>query len=1024
MAIKTKRQFLNEEYKQLNAIADQQSLISSTRKIAIKTTIVLTSSLLTLFFMTTPFQTASAETVRTCLVLVDGYVSEYAWGKYQEGGAPPDHPGKEASARGLMDFPGRFGRWLEGWNVRRIDLEKHTGPLLLDGVDLVILDDVRQFVVDPHEMAIIEFVRRGGGLLVYGGFWGLGGCAKSEYSVNQVIGSFQKSPLGRILPVEITATPDWTLIKGKSTKPVFTDQKLGLDIDTKEWILSGLHTCKARGKVLAEVDGNPLICMGSHGKGTMVVYTGDDLAWVRAATMARMLPCAGTLWRRLAALAVNDQLDIPVRPDQMPAYSKPPSFAHPDQPMNFLWNGAPTGSKQDIVRDMTIHSVNLVIFMNHPLTGDEGISGFTEFGCPINNKVTESDSTTWRVGADGKPVKPAYLQPPCLNNPKGLAAMEEAMAAHATNSVKLSWIRYGHMGDETEFHDCFCDHCKAAFKKMFGYEMPLPKNDFSPEYLDQWLDCCLFKCCSVEKMYQRGTAAVRKQNSRLRMFASLPQCAAASFGDDQYHSQSAFDILWDHPYPHNMINHIGLNAALLEETAVLQGRPYVPVMALLQGFDQYDRFPRMPDPRYMREMVWQTISHGTDSVGWFAYFCAWWVMAGTEAWDEAGRMATRVLEPLTPTLYRMLNSPQPLALMYCYSQEDVDGLKSRVWEDSQPWKPVVRWYSHHATQDAYDMLKYAQLPFNVISELRLIEGKSLPWKAIIIPYVEHLHPKTRKALKAYMDAGGQVYVGADSTFNIAGLKKLPVAFDDMFTTWWPADRTDEWNQRRSRSFLISSRLAKAQTLRGVFADAFKGAAARSDDPETVYNWREAGEAKYLFVVNDHQIGPTDLDYRQKRSTANLNHFGLGPMDFPPADTTLHIRESGWLYTLLQKPSDPVKLRDNETLALPLRLEGGDGRVFLILPEKIRKVRQTAAPVRSKDGVAVETEVLTGKGRLKGSVPLRVDLRGGGVEQTVYATTADGVLSWTIPFLREFPEGKITVTITDLASGLTAEDRTR
>ena len=32
---------------------------------------------------------------RRCLVLSDGYVSEYAWGPYSEAGYPPSHPGHE-----------------------------------------------------------------------------------------------------------------------------------------------------------------------------------------------------------------------------------------------------------------------------------------------------------------------------------------------------------------------------------------------------------------------------------------------------------------------------------------------------------------------------------------------------------------------------------------------------------------------------------------------------------------------------------------------------------------------------------------------------------------------------------------------------------------------------------------------------------------------------------------------------------------------------------------------------------------
>ncbi len=111
---------------------------------------------------------------RTCLVLADGYVSEYAWGKYAESQYPRHHPGLNFFVRGLMNYSDRFTRWLDEYEVKRIDLERHTGSLALDKIDLVVIDDVRQYVLAPYESALVEYVRQGGALLVYAGYWGIG----------------------------------------------------------------------------------------------------------------------------------------------------------------------------------------------------------------------------------------------------------------------------------------------------------------------------------------------------------------------------------------------------------------------------------------------------------------------------------------------------------------------------------------------------------------------------------------------------------------------------------------------------------------------------------------------------------------------------------------------------------------------------------------------------------------------------------------------------------------------------------
>ena len=55
---------------------------------------LVSTALITLLFLMMP-ATVEAADGRTCLVLSDGYVSEYAWGAYSEAGYPPSHPGHE-----------------------------------------------------------------------------------------------------------------------------------------------------------------------------------------------------------------------------------------------------------------------------------------------------------------------------------------------------------------------------------------------------------------------------------------------------------------------------------------------------------------------------------------------------------------------------------------------------------------------------------------------------------------------------------------------------------------------------------------------------------------------------------------------------------------------------------------------------------------------------------------------------------------------------------------------------------------
>ena len=119
----------------------------------------------------------------------------------------------------------------------------------------------------------------------------------------------------------------------------------------------------------------------------------------------------------------------------------------------------------------------------------------------------------------------------------------------------------------------------------------------------------------------------------------------------------------------------------------------------------------------------------------------------------------------------------------------------------------------------------------------------------------------------------------------------------------------------------------------------------------------------------------------------------------------------------------MELNPEKGVSLNLTLDGGAGRVFVLLPERIAKVEFMSPPKRNKEGVGIEARVLGNAGVIKAALPLRIEISCATVKQTVYAATKDGIVSWTAPFLKEFPDAPLRVTITDLASGKSVRSRT-
>lgn len=955
------------------------------------------------------------------LVLADGYVSEFAGGRYDESQYPIDHPGREAAIRGWTGHAGRFARWLPAADVQRVDLERQSAPLRFDGVQLVILDEVRQSVLDPHERALIQFVRGGGSLLVYAGAYGLGGRIKDTFHVNQQISSYEKSPLGEALPVKIMGTPS-LVPQPEGAGVQFVDERFGQGVASPQWRLYASHEVQSRGRVLAKVGERPLIVVGGLDRGRIVVYAGDDLAWGRAGADVSASPFTRTLWVRMINVALTGEPREPAAPDPVPVLERTPAFAHPELPTNLLWSGGTFYRRGALIerlyaRDLLAHSSTAMLEIPQKEAAAAGVNFVLRAGNPLRTPAAMEDSSTWPMSPAGE--RPAIIQQggPSLSSARAWELMEKSIAQQAREAAGDPSITMLHMGDEPEFVDDYSPEAREAFRKEMGYELPVPKADFSPAYLDQWIDACLFKCRQAGKMYSRAREVARKNNPNLKWaFASLPQSGSMTYGDDLYHTQAGFDWLWDHTYPGTMTARVGLNAALMEETAVLQGRPYVPIVDLLQAFDSYDRFPRVPPPGYVRSMAWEGIAHGVDVVGWFVYDYCWWNLPGSEAWEEIGRLGHDVLEPLGPTLAQMRNEPEPVAILHCYSQEAVDGLRTRVGDPKDPWTGVTRWWGLHATQEAYEVLKYAHVPLSVVSEHRLMEGKDLPCKVLVIPYAEHLHRRSRLALEKFIAGGGQVYTGANSPLEMPGLKRLPVSFDLKFNTWWPRNDVASWNQRRSRAYLIGPMLEKARQLGPIFAPWIAAAPVGVDDAQVLCNVRLAGAAQYFFFLNDHQENPASPEQRQARQ--RYMHFMLSPAEFPEAKATATFRPaaSGYLYPLLQEGAAPVRLRRGSETKVDLKLEGGEGKLFVMLPQRITGLSWLEKPRRQEDGVALSLRVNAFDGRVKASLPVRVEIEAGEIKQTAYGTTVDGVLTWTVPYLRTFPAGPLRVTVRDLASG--------
>jgi uncharacterized membrane protein len=196
-----------------------------------------------------------------------------------------------------------------GWQVDHIPAHRIADdmPQTIEGLaeyDCVVISDVgsNTFLLTPavfrnsvpgvnRLQVITEYVRRGGALLMVGGYLSFSGIeGKAHYA---------RGPISDILPVELLSGDD-RVEAPQGVKPVVVKDHPALP-SSRDWpVVLGYNAtvAKADAEVLVTVDDAPLVAVGSAGDGRVAVFT-SDLAphWAPPAFLA--WDGYGELWHQL-----------------------------------------------------------------------------------------------------------------------------------------------------------------------------------------------------------------------------------------------------------------------------------------------------------------------------------------------------------------------------------------------------------------------------------------------------------------------------------------------------------------------------------------------------------------------------------------------------------------------------------------------------------------------------------------------------------------------------------------------------
>jgi len=329
------------------------------------------------------------------------------------------------------------------------------------------------------------------------------------------------------------------------------------------------------------------------------------------------------------------------------------------------------------------------------------------------------------------------------------------------------------------------------------------------------------------------------------------------------------------------------------------------------------------------------------------------------------------------------------------------------------------------TRDAMGLVHVAsrmmQTQIYPIVEEDVIDGTlAAQHKAVVLPTVNYLDPKTITALEAFAAGGGLVLVSDDSKVQIKGATKLGAATNaDIFKRigelWPKATAKDaeaaivaEFKKLNNAGAYMQAAAPVAKALQTHFKKHGIQPAFSCDNAGIAGTRQAFGDIEYLFAVN--------ASYDQEQGEPN---------SIKAATATIGVPADGRpVYDAMQ--GGPAEFASQgDIMVSQLHFGPGQMRVFARTARAIGGVR-VAAPVVKRDLTAVRDPLAVkisavlldnDHGVLSGSAPMEIRLIDPlGVERyLLHRATDQGLLDVTLPLAANDPPGAWKVVVRELLS---------
>jgi hypothetical protein len=316
------------------------------------------------------------------------------------------------------------------------------------------------------------------------------------------------------------------------------------------------------------------------------------------------------------------------------------------------------------------------------------------------------------------------------------------------------------------------------------------------------------------------------------------------------------------------------------------------------------------------------------------------------------------------------------------------------------------WNRHWVSRNTSRCLARARLPYDWITDDQVAAGWLKRYQAVVLPGAWALPEKTHQALVAYARGGGKVIADEVLRAEIPGVQRLGI-------------KTQNYQKE---SDLVEAELGGwARQVRENFP-----AWAQVSPRDRVFTYtREAGAARYLFIINDHRVpGPQYERWKVEFDASD----GKGPLRDQglPQEVTVSVPAGLALYDVLAHKALSARTEKGRQ-TLTMQLEPGGAALIAALPQAIARL-QVDLPARLTPGnqAALQVRLTDRAGKAvtgRQLVEVRITSPEGewaGVQR--YTRVENGVLTLPLRLPLTARRGEWRVTVREWLSGLQSEKR--